>query len=479
MINIVLGLYSQKFPDTLAYMLQSTDYQVGPYLAWFWRTNDFSKVAKRRTLHKSTRAKLLLISLRLGILLQVCAGIVLIIYGINSSLSEYIYFGVAMVISYPIAWAHLITIPLLVVKYVIVKPKDNRIVKHSKDIFSNTSAIKIAVAGSYGKTTMKELLLTVLSEGKRVSATPANKNVAVSHAVFAHKLKGDEEIIIIEYGEGAPGDVKRFAETTQPNIGIITGLAPAHLDQYKTIEAAAEDIFSLAEYLKDKNVFINDESEPLKKYIKKEYNIFNSKQVLGWQIKDITVDITGIRFVMKKDKKTLDLKSGLVGKHLVGSLSLCAALADMLGLSIQQIESGIAKTKPFEHRMQPYQVGGGWLIDDTYNGNLEGVRAGLKLLSELKANRKIYVTPGLVDQGKETERVHLEIGRLIAETNPDSVVLMKNSVTSYIKQGLATGKYQGKLSIQKDPLKFYSNVDQLIAAGDVVLMQNDWTDNYN
>jgi UDP-N-acetylmuramoyl-tripeptide--D-alanyl-D-alanine ligase len=128
--------------------------------------------------------------------------------------------------------------------------------------------------------------------------------------------------------------------------------------------------------------------------------------------------------------------------------------------------------------MQPYQLAGAWIVDDTYNGNLEGIRAGTELLKELPARRKVYVTPGLVGQGQEKQRVHLEVGQLIAHARPDLVVLMQNSVTDYIKQGLAKAKFQGELQIETNPLEFYTNLTHFVAAGDLVVMQNDWTDNY-
>ena len=129
--------------------------------------------------------------------------------------------------------------------------------------------------------------------------------------------------------------------------------------------------------------------------------------------------------------------------------------------------------------MQPYGLGGAWIIDDTYNGNLEGIRAGLELLKDLPAKRRIYVTPGLVDQGVENERVHRTIGGLIASAKPDQVVLMQNSVTSWIMSGLKEANYQGEVTIEAVPLNFYSNLKHFVASGDVVLMQNDWTDNYS
>ena len=478
MIGRILSFFGPSYPKTLVYMLQSTEYEVGPYLKWYWRTNNFKEVAHRRTLDKTRRATLLVIGLRIGMLVQIIAGIIVLVQGIRLSHASDIYFGVAILLAYPVLWAHLIVIPLSIARLLIVKPKERRAVKASRKIFEQHEAIKIAVAGSYGKTTMKELLLTVLGEGKNVAATPANKNVAVSHAHFAKKLGGNEDVIIIEYGEGAPGDVARFAKTTQPTIGIITGLAPAHLDKYKTLDAAAKDILSLADYLHGKQVYVNNESEPLKKYIKSPYTKYSQQSVLGWKIDDIKVTISGMTFTMTKDADRIRLATGLIGRHLIGSLALCVALGKEFGMSTADIKAGVAKTQPFEHRMQPREIAGGYIIDDTYNGNLEGVRAGLQLLSELDARRKVYVTPGLVDQGKEAQSVHTEMGQLIAKANPTKVVLMKNSVTAWICDGLTSGGYPGEIVIEKKPLDFYTNINQIIAAGDVMLLQNDWTDNY-
>ena len=460
-------------------MLQSNEYQVKPYLRWYWQTKDFSTVTKRGKLDRTRRARLLLRALQAGLILSYAIGLVLIIAGVTRLSAAQAVLGVVLFVAAPVLWAHLIVIPLLLARWLIARPKEHKLVDQAKGRFSATKAVKIAVAGSYGKTTMKELLLTVLSEGKKVAATPANKNVAVSHAAFASKLKGDEEVIVIEYGEGKPGDVAGFARTTQPNIGIITGLAPAHLDQYKTLKAAGKDIFSLADYLGNKNVYVNNESEAARSFIKPGHIEYDQNGLGGWHISGVTMTVQGMSFTMKKGKRSLQLTTGLIGQHLVGSLAVCVAIADSLGLTDEQIVNGVAKTLPFEHRMQPYPLAGGWVIDDTYNGTIEGMRAGLSLLKELEASKKTYVTPGLVDQGEETQNVHEELGRLIAASDPERVVLMKNSVTESIEHGLSEGKYTGTLSIQDDPLAFYTNLDHFITGGEVVLMQNDWPDNYN
>jgi UDP-N-acetylmuramoyl-tripeptide--D-alanyl-D-alanine ligase len=474
----LLSVFSVRFPEILVYMLQSVEYRPGPYLAWLWRTNNFGRVMHRRSLDRTRPARLLLLALRLGMLLQLAIGFTLL------WLWQYRHTGtwqlaVLILLSYPVIWSHLVVLPLFLGRVLIIGPSEKRLIKRSRQIFATHPATVIAVAGSYGKTSMKELLATVLAEGKKVAATPGNMNVAISHARFASRLDGDEDILIIEYGEGKPGDVAEFAKTTQPDIGVITGLAPAHLDRYKTLEAAADDIFSLAEFLSRKRVYASADSASMEPYLDRVESTYSQKSALGWQISKIVINYDGTSFTMKKDNQALHLHSALLGRHQVGPLALVAALAIELGLTPKQVEAGIAKTVAFEHRLQPRPLNGAWLLDDTYNGNIEGVRVGLELLQELPARQKIYVTPGLVDQGEQTETIHQQMGAMISQAKPDRVVLMQNSVTNFIKLGLDKTGYSGKVDIITDPLHYYTNLEYEIAAGDLILMQNDWTDNYN
>jgi len=481
---MIRGLFSLYYPPRygtiIAYMLQNTEYHVGPYLKWYWRTQNFAKVIYRRELNPTKAARLLRLALMAGMLLQIIAAFIVIGLWKAHDLAGGLYFGLALLVSYPVVWAHLIAVPLELGRIFIVKPKEAALIKQSETIFANHPGVKIAVAGSYGKTSMKELLLTVLSEGKKVAATPANKNVSISHALFARKLDGDEDILIIEYGEGEPGDVGRFAKITHPTHGIITGVAPAHLDQYKTLEAAGKDIFSLAEYVAGEQLYANGESGALLPLADEltDIKLYTAKGFAGWKVSNLQLTTTNTSFTLSKGKRALRLTSGLLGAHQIGPLSLAAVLGLEFGLTENEIIAGVAKTLPYEHRMQPRPLSGAWIIDDTYNGNIEGVRAGTALLAALPAKRKLYVTPGLVDQGKETEAVHVEMGQLIAQAKPDMVILMKNSVTTYIQQGLEQAGYAGEIKLENKPLEFYTNIDQFIAAGDLVLMQNDWTDNY-
>lgn len=112
MIKRIVSFFGPSYPKTLTYMLQSTEYEVGPYLAWYWRTNNFGEVAHRRTLAKTLRAKLLSAGLSIGMLIQIVIAIIILIQGIKLQRSSDIYFGIALLLSYPVVWAHVIVIPL-------------------------------------------------------------------------------------------------------------------------------------------------------------------------------------------------------------------------------------------------------------------------------------------------------------------------------------------------------------------------------
>jgi UDP-N-acetylmuramoyl-tripeptide--D-alanyl-D-alanine ligase len=478
MIRRLFYVYRPAFITVIVYMLQSTEYSTWQYLKWLWRTDDFSRVMHRKSLDRTRPARLLSLFLLAALSLHYVVSISLALYAWLTADSRLAAYAVVLASIAPFVWAHLICLPLFAAKVLIINPKEKVYVEEAGRIFKNFKGPKIAVAGSYGKTTAKELLLTVLAEGMNVAGTPDNKNVLVSHARFAKSLSGEENALVIEYGEGRPGDVARFTQYTQPTHVVVTGIAPAHLDEYKSLDAVAEDILSSTANLSPDHVFGNGESAELVARAP-QYTTYSRLGVGEWKISDIKIEITGMSFVMQKqDEPPLHLETRLVGEHLVGVLAAVVAIANELGLSSEQIVAGVAKTAPYPHRMNPYPLQGAWVIDDSYNGNIDGIQAGTALLASLPAKRKIYVTPGLVEQGDLKETVHQQLGEYIATAEPDMVVLMKNSVTQTIMQGLHKAGYAGEVRIEDNPLEFYTNIAQFVAAGDIIMLQNDWTDNY-
>ncbi|HEX5455751.1 MAG TPA: Mur ligase family protein [Candidatus Saccharimonadales bacterium] len=467
-----LSYLSIKVPVYFAYMAQQVEYEPRKLMDWLKRMPQLTRVMHRQKLVLTKKASALVIFQYLAVL--VYAALIGIICA-SLSLGFVVF-----ILLFPLA-SLIALVSAIYAGQIISLPFDTMLIRRSRKIFAAHKGLKIVILGSYGKTSMKELLLETFEGNRKVKATPGNKNVPISHARWASRLNGDEEILLIELGEAKPGDIAGFCRNISPDMAILTGVAPNHLDKYRTLDNLADDLSSIKEYVTQDRIYVNYDAESLfakNRLDKKKVRLFGVSGSSGVSIKDVKVSLTGMSLTAVSDKKNMKLMTGMVGKHLIGPISVCLSLALEIGLSEGEIKKAIRTTKPFEHRLQPKEIGGAWIIDDTYNGSLEGFRAGLELLKELKAKRKIYVTPGLVDQGEETENVHKEIGRLIAKCAPDRVVLINNSVTSYIKDSLEGSGYKGEIDLRDDPLEFYTNLEHMLAAGDIALLQNDWTDNY-
>jgi len=469
--------YFLSYPRVLLYMLQDTEYKLVPYLAWVHRTDDFRLVIKRRKLVLTKKVQLLLATLRLISFALFIAVTVAIIYGIATQNGWWIAGGVVLALVAPFILSHGLLLPLSIGYVLIQKPQERRIIRKARKVLNEHQGVRIVVAGSYGKTTAKETLLSVIGAGMKTAATPGNMNTAIGISRFAMKLKGDEEVLIFELGEEREDDIRPLAELAQPDIALVTGINESHLANFKSLNRTAATILAVADFVKPEDLYLNGESSLVRKYKQPGGQLFSQKGVGGWKVTNASTAITGTKFTLTKGEQKIRASTGLIGLHTIGVTVAAAVIATKLGVSIKKIEEGLKNVKAFEHRMEPRLFHGAWLIDDTYNGNSDGVKAGLAFLKEQKAKRRIYVTPGLVEQGDKTQEVHEKIGEHIAES-ADVVVLMNNSVTGYIMNGLDRKKFQGQLIIEDDPLFFYTNLDQFVAAGDVVLMQNDWTDNY-
>jgi len=470
--------YLANYPDVILYMLQDTEYKLDRYLSWYHRTDDFRKVMKRRHLEVTQKVKLLrLVLWSMWIVMVIILACCVYISNVSQS---YMWglIGIAVVLILPFVLAYGIIIPLFIGRLLIQIPKEKKMIVQAKVILKNHKGKKIAVVGSYGKTTAKEILATVLGEGLKVASTPGNMNTAIGISRFARKLKGDEDVLIIELGEEKLGDIEKLCELSSPNMGIITGINEAHLQSFKNLDNTVKTIFSLVDYLGDKPVYKNKENIlVLKNTEKDDEYLYDKHGVKGWVVSDIKTSIEGTHFIATSGTKKVHSKTGLIGRQTIGVTVACIDIADNLGLTEKQITEGLSQVMPFEHRMEPRKLHGAWIIDDTYNGNSDGVRSGLEFLASVDAKRRIYVTPGLVEQGDKTRQVHHAIGNL-AGKSADLIVLMNNSVTDYIVSGIHKSGFKGKIMIIDNPLEFYTNLEHFVAAGDVVLMQNDWTDNY-
>ena len=358
----------------------------------------------------------------------------------------------------------------------------NQIIERAKARLSRYPTVKIiGIAGSYGKTTMKEVLASVLSEKFKVLKTTKNINtpIGISRQILK-ELNDSHDIYIVEMGEYYRGDIEAICKITPPDIGIITGINEAHLEKMGSIEATINTIFEIAVNKKEEGiVVVNNDSERVKenwkKYIDEKYvTTYSSKDAKLTEFREdgsgMTVEIEGMK----------NVNVSLLGEYVLGDISAAYFIAKKLGMTNEEIKKGIEKLKPVEHRLQPiYNANTDvMVIDDSYNGNPDGVEEAIKVLKKFKKRRKLYMTPGLVESADLAEEIHYNIGKSLSDV-ADIVILIKTSVTPHIAEGLTKNGFKEENIVWFDTAQeAHNGLSTLLKKGDVIMFQNDWPDNY-
>jgi UDP-N-acetylmuramoyl-tripeptide--D-alanyl-D-alanine ligase len=474
-MSALLSRYRPRYIRSLAYMMQQTEYNLRDYLRWYGRTMDFTAVERRGKLVRTPKARAVQ-TIAWGLLLAfywlALNWLVLAPEPLNYLLA------VVGIVTAPYLLGYVLVVPLWLLRVLVQRPVEAAIAGGTSRRLRAHPAIKIAVAGSYGKTTMREILRTVLAEGKRVSAPPHSYNTPLGISRFAKGLVGNEEVLVFELGEYYPGDVRRLARLVRPDLGVITGVNEAHLSKFKTLARTTATIFELADFLGKKPVYVNAENELAAKAARAGHILYSHHRAGVWHVSHAQTDLKGTKFTLTSGKHKLEIHSQLLGLHQIGPLAAAADIATRLGLTPAQIKAGLEAVSPFEHRLEPSHAGGVTTLDDSYNGNPDGVRAVIAFLASLKGHRRIYVTPGLVEMGERTREVHEAIGKQLAEADIEQVVLIRNSVAHYIFSGLQKTHYQGTVRWYDTGPQAFEALPHLTLPGDVVLLQNDWPDQY-
>ena len=474
-LTAYLSRYHYRYPRTLVYMFQSSEYFIGEFVSWYLRVFDFREVEKRKKLKLTAKAKILLF-LSYGLYILGVVVALLLLWPL--SFVGFLQFLIAIIILPYFTVATLLVL-VAIFNFAIQKPATYFIVNQAKKKLSEHSGIKIAVAGSFGKTTMREILKSVLSEEKKVAAPPGSYNTPLGISQFIKSLEGDEEVLVFELGEYYPGDITELCELIGPDIGVITGINEAHLEKFKSLESTTSTIFELADYLGSKPLYLNGESKLAVEAAGNQHIVYTRVGTSDFKITSSTTGLNGTIFVAESSSERIKLHSKLIGLHQIGPLVAAMDIADKLEISLPAIQSGISETKPFEHRLEPYTDSNGvTIIDDSYNGNPTGVEAAINFLSNLRDRRRIYITPGLVEMGERKEEVHKAIGKQLAKTGIEKVILIKSSSTNFIAAGLASSDYSGEIVWQDSMPEALDLLTHDTISGDVVLIQNDWPDQY-
>jgi len=345
--------------------------------------------------------------------------------------------------------------------------------------------IKIGVTGSYGKTSVKNILNTILSEKYKVHSSPYSYNTPLGLSkTILEDLKPNTEVFIAEMGARYLGDIKELSLMIEPSIGIITGIGNQHLGTFVTHENLVNTKFELADYVweNDGYMFLSSDSEKLASALenRKTKGKYGLSGITAGDVtaKNIVFDANGSKFTLCYVDGEIDCETMLFGSHNISNIVLASSVALHLGLSLDQIKVAIGKLTPTAHRLALVPSSSSLtVIDDAYNGSVEGVKAGLDVLKMFKG-KKFVVTPGLVELGSEQFNSNFEFGRQMADVVDYCII---TGITNFeaISSGLEFGGFDSDHILRAGSVsQAVELLNALGKAGDVVLFENDLPDNY-
>ena len=366
----------------------------------------------------------------------------------------------------------------------------NLILRKAKEQMEKIKSVSgltvIAVTGSYGKTSTKEFLTTILSKKFKVLATKEHQNseIGVARTVL-NELKPSHQIFIAEVGAYNKGKVKQVCQIIQPRIGVVTGVNEQHMALFGSMEnlLSAEGGGELLEMLpEDGTIFVNGENNHCLNLIKQSAKLpperekiyALSNKVVGADIWAEAIDVKkeSVSFVATdKTGNLANFEASVLGGHNVQNLLGAMLIASEFGMSFGEISEALREIKPAQSGMVlKHGKHGINVVDSSYSANPDGAMADMEYLKVFPGKR-VLVMPCLIELGKESKKIHVELGKKIAEICDLAIITTKDKFKE-IQQGFNSDILENKrILLCKNPQDIYSTVTSFCKAGDAVLLE--------
>ena len=332
----------------------------------------------------------------------------------------------------------------------------------------------VAVTGSSGKTTTKEMIATVAGLSENVLKSKGNYNNLVGLPLSLLELNPEHEMAVIEMGSNRRGEIERLAAIAEPDIGVITNIGPAHLEGFGSVDIVMEEKGDLFFNMRDNGVAIINRDDKFSRILADR-----------WMGRNISFGIDenafvraerifmrgewGVSFTLEMGGTGKGLDMAVVGRHNIYNALACAAACRAMDIEYDLICEGLSAFRQIQGRMDVHRLkSGSIVIDDTYNANPSSVMEALKALRDLKgSNESIVILGDMLELGEGAEKLHENIGRAMADTGVGSVFL-KGSFSGAVARGAIEG------GLRENHIYFAETPDRIMETLRSLLREGDW-----
>ncbi len=334
----------------------------------------------------------------------------------------------------------------------------------------------VAITGSNGKTTTRELTAAVLSRQKRVLATEGNLNNEIGLPLTLFRLSRSHEAAVVELGMNHPNEIRRLAEISQPDIGVITNIGQAHLEGLKDIAHVMAAKAELLEFIPNSGTAVLNADDGfgarLAEMAKSRVIYFGLSKKASVRAEAIrhTGMATEFRLILPESEIPLTLHAP--GKYMLANALAAAAVGHAMGLSKETIKAGLEAFRPLAGRMAHIETRTGiHVIDDAYNANPGSMQAAIDALAALKGGNRAFLVAGdMLELGEAAPALHHDVGRVAAAGGIDRLYLTGTFVRDMADGALSAGMHNGDVFVGSKS-EILEKLAQELMPGDWVLIK--------
>ena len=330
----------------------------------------------------------------------------------------------------------------------------------------------IAVTGSVGKTTTRQMIHAVLGSRLQGTASPRNYNNQIGVPLSMSAMEPDHDYAVLELGASSPGEIASLARLCAPKVGVITQVGDAHLGGFGSRSGIAEAKAELLAALPEEGRAVLGDDPWIRSVAQK------SKAPITWVGRDASCELMAEQVKSRQGRLTFrlggqDFIVPVWGRHHLTAALIAVAVGRMMGLDLREIANALAGFQPLPMRCEVREIRGATIINDCYNANPTAMEAAMELLRDFDApGRRIVVCGDMAELGDEAERLHLRLGtQIVTLCGADLVIACGRYARHVVTGARAAGMPHTRAIPCRTPEETLPYLGQVILPGDMVLVK--------
>ncbi len=341
-----------------------------------------------------------------------------------------------------------------------------------------TGVTIVAITGTNGKTTTKEMTARVLEERYHVLATAGNYNNEIGLPLTLLRLDGSHQVGVLELGMNAPGEIGRLTRICEPDIGVVLNVGEGHLASLGNIEGVARAKRELIEMMPKEGTAVLNADDPrvFKMAEKAGGRVMTFGQSERCDVRALNVQQTGAGSVfdtlLPGQERPVSVRINGCGHHLVSNALAASAVGRLMNVDVRNIRRGLERFVPVPGRMTVIQTRAGFhVVDDTYNANPASMRAAIAGLGQLRGrNRGVFVFGDMYELGDQAESMHKAVGRLAAESGAALLFAAGDFSKTVAEGAVFAGMTKGKI-VTGTKQELITALSASVRSGDWILVK--------